>query len=204
MEFGRRQTPADVPRWCGHRGGERNAARPPKASQSDGSRSRGTCRERDVSLGVPSQRAASQKKNCKNFRARFAGGKGSKSLRLKGDGKIRDEILEDAAALGGKGFYRPFWAVQRVAGLLSTGSAGDFLPVGWDFRGFQTQIRRWRLIVRLPKSTTSARDHDVSGMAPPFRMMRAHRARIAANMSNMAVPICKKICRPWRTILPAV
>jgi imidazolonepropionase-like amidohydrolase len=57
--------------------------------------------------------------------------------------------------------------VQRVARFLSTGSAGDFLPVGWDFRGFQTQVRRWRLIVRLPKSTTSARDHDVSGMAPP-------------------------------------
>src|SRR6516225_7771447 len=82
----------------------------------------------------------------------------------------------------------------------STGSAGDF----WDFRGFQAQIRRWRLIVRLPKSTTSARDHDVSGMAPPSRMMRAHRSRMAANMSNMAAPICKKICRPWRTILPAV
>jgi hypothetical protein len=63
---------------------------------------------------------------------------------------------------------------------------------------------RWRLIVRVPKSTTSARDHDVSGMAPPSRMMRAHRSRIVANISNMAAPICKKICRPWRTILPAV
>ena len=51
---------------------------------------------------------------------------------------------------------------------------------------------------------TSARDHDVSGMAPPSRMMLAQRSRIAANMSNMAAAICKKICRPWRTILPAV
>ena len=106
--------------------------------------------------------------------------------------------------LEAEGIFRAFWAVQRVAGFPSTGFAGVFLPVGWDFRGFQTKIRRWRLIVRLPKSTTSARDHDVSGMAPPSRMMRAHRSRIAANMSNMAAPICKKICRPWRTILPAV
>ena len=118
--------------------------------------------------------------------------------------KIRDEIVEDAAALGGKGFSARFgqyngWLVPRQPPLRAI-----FLPVGWDFRGFQTQIRRWRLIVRLPKSTTSARDHDVSGMAPPSRMMRAQRSRIAANMSNMAAPICKKICRPWRTILPAV
>jgi len=116
--------------------------------------------------------------------------------------KIRDEIVEDAAALGGKGFSARFgqyngWLVPRQPPLRAI-----FLPVGWDFRGFQTQIRRWRPIVR--KSTTSARDHDVSGMAPPSRMMRAHRSRMATNMSNMAAPICKKICRPWRTILPAV
>jgi len=114
--------------------------------------------------------------------------------------KIRDEILEDAAE---RDFPRILGGTT-VAGFPSTGSAGDFLPVGWDFQGFQTQMRRWRLIVRVPKSTTSARDHDVSEMAPPSRMMRAHRSRIAANMSNMAAPICKKICRPWRTILPAV
>jgi hypothetical protein len=114
--------------------------------------------------------------------------------------KIRDEILEDAAE---RDFPRILGSTT-VPGFPSTGSSGDFLPVGWDFRGFQTQIRRWRLIVRVPKSTTSARDHDVSEMAPPSRMMRAHRSRIAANMSNMAAPICKKICRPWRTILPAV
>ena len=114
--------------------------------------------------------------------------------------KIRDEIFEDAAALGGKGFSGRFGQCNGWLVPPSTGSAGDF----WDFRGFQAQIRRWRLIVRLPKSTTSARDHDVSGMAPPSRMMRAHRSRMAANMSNMAAPICKKICRPWRTILPAV
>jgi len=117
--------------------------------------------------------------------------------------KIRDEILEDAAALGGKGFSAHFgqqrWLVSRQPALRAI-----FSRYGWDFRGFQTQICRWRLIVRLPKSTTSARDHDVSGMAPPSRMMRAHRSRIVANMSNMAAPICKKICRPWRTILPAV
>ena len=47
-----------------------------------------------------------------------------------------------------------------MAGSPSTASAADFLPVGWDFRGFQTQICRWRPIVR--KSTTSAGDHDVS------------------------------------------
>jgi hypothetical protein len=52
--------------------------------------------------------------------------------------------------------------------------------------------------------TTSARDHDVSGMAPPSCMMRAHRSQMAANISNMAAPICRKICRPWRTILPAI
>jgi len=113
---------------------------------------------------------------------------------------LRDEILEDAAE---RDFPRILGSTT-VPGFPSTGSSGDFLPVGWDFRGFQTQIRRWRLIVRVPKSTTSARDHDVSEMAPPSRMMRAHRSRIAANMSNMAAPICKKICRPWRTILPAV
>jgi hypothetical protein len=117
--------------------------------------------------------------------------------------KIRDEILEDAAALGGKGFSAHFgqqrWLVSRQPALRAI-----FSRYGWDFRGFQTQICRWRLIVRVPKSTTSARDHDVSGMAPPSRMMRAHRSRIVANMSNMAAPICKKICRPWRTILPAV
>src|ERR1700693_40937 len=117
--------------------------------------------------------------------------------------KIRDEILEDAAALGGKGFSAHFgqqrWLVSRQPALRAI-----FSRYGWGFRGFQTQICRWRRIVRLPKSTTSARDHDVSGMAPPSRMMRAHRSRIVANMSNMAAPICKKICRPWRTILPAV
>jgi|GEM_PF-6299910 len=117
--------------------------------------------------------------------------------------KIRDEILEGAAALGGKGFSAHFgqqrWLVSRQPALRAI-----FSRYGWDFRGFQTQICRWRLIVRLPKSTTSARDHDVSGMAPPSRMMRAHRSRIVANISNMAAPICKKICRPWRTILPAV
>ena len=117
--------------------------------------------------------------------------------------KIRDEILEDAAALGGKGFSAHFgqqrWLVSRQPALRAI-----FSRYGWDFRGFQTQICRWRLIVRVPKSTTSARDHDVSGMAPPSRMMRAHRSRIVANISNMAAPICKKICRPWRTILPAV
>src|SRR6202166_4228829 len=117
--------------------------------------------------------------------------------------KIRDEILEDAAALGGKGFSAHFgqqrWLVSRQPALRAI-----FSRYGWDFRGVQTQICRWRLIVRVPKSTTSARDHDVSGMAPPSRMMRAHRSRIVANISNMAAPICKKICRPWRTILPAV
>ena len=45
---------------------------------------------------------------------------------------------------------------------------------------------------------------DVSGMAPPSRMMRAQRSRIAANMSDMAALIFKNIRRPWRTILPAV
>jgi hypothetical protein len=41
----------------------------------------------------------------------------------------------------------------------------------------------------------SARDHDVSGMAPPSHIMRAQRSRIAANMSNMAALIFKNICR---------
>ena len=102
------------------------------------------------------------------------------------------------------GIFRLFWAVQRW--LVSRQPTPDviFPREGWDFREFQTQIRRWRLIVPVAKSTTRARDHDVSGMAPPSRMMRAQRSRIAANMSNMAAPICKKICRPWRTILPAV
>jgi hypothetical protein len=36
---------------------------------------------------------------------------------------------------------------ERVAGFPSTGSAGDFFPQVWDFREFQTQIRRWRFIV---------------------------------------------------------
>ena len=43
-------------------------------------------------------------------------------------------------------------------------------------------------------------DHDVSGMAPPSRRMRAQRSRIAVNKSNMAALIFKNICRPWRTI----
>ena len=100
--------------------------------------------------------------------------------------------------------FSPILGSATVAGFPPTDCAGNFFREGWDFREFQTQIRRWRLIVRVAKSTTRARDHDVSGMAPPSRMMLAHRSRIAANMSNMAAPICKKICRPWRTILPAV
>ena len=102
------------------------------------------------------------------------------------------------------GIFRPFLAVQRWLVSRQPTLQVIFSREGWDFREFQTQIRRWRLIVRVAKSTTRARDHDVSGMAPPSRMMRAQRSRIAPNMSNMAAPICKKICRPWRTILPAV
>jgi hypothetical protein len=73
-------------------------------------------------------------------------------------------------ALGGKGFSARFgqyngWLVPRQPPL-----GAIFCPSA----GIQTQIRRWRPIVR--KSTTSAGDHDVSGMAPPSRMMRAHLA----------------------------
>jgi hypothetical protein len=35
-------------------------------------------------------------------------------------------------------------------------------------------------------------------------MMSAQRSRIAANISNTAALIFNTICRPWRTILPAV
>lgn len=47
----------------------------------------------------------------------------------------------------------------------------------------------------------SARDHDVSGMAPPSHIMRAQRSRIAANMSNMAALIFKNICRRQQDML---
>jgi hypothetical protein len=117
--------------------------------------------------------------------------------------KIRDEILEDAAALGGKGFSAHFG--QCNGGWFPVNwLCGRFLPSGLGFSRVSDTDTPWRLIVRVPKSATSARDHDVSGMAPSSRMMLAQRSRIAANMSNMAAPICKKICRPWRTILPAV
>ena len=45
---------------------------------------------------------------------------------------------------------------------------------------------------------------DESGIAPPSCMRRAQRSRIALNRSSMAALILKNICRPWRTILPAV
>ena len=43
--------------------------------------------------------------------------------------KIRDEILEDATALGGMGFS-PILGSETVAGSPPTGSKGDFLPSG--------------------------------------------------------------------------
>src|SRR5487761_166530 len=52
--------------------------------------------------------------------------------------------------------------------------------------------------------TCRAGGQDVSGIAPPSCMRRAQRARIALNRSSMAALIFKTICRPWRTILPAV
>jgi len=117
--------------------------------------------------------------------------------------KIRDEVLEDAVTLGGMGFSAHFgqrdggWSpVNRLCGRYFSCQARIFESFrhryarGGSSFGFQEHDQ--------------PRDHDVSGMAPPSRMMLAQRSRIAANMSNMAAPICKKICRPWRTILPAV
>jgi hypothetical protein len=43
--------------------------------------------------------------------------------------KIRDEILEDATALGGMGFS-PILGSATVAGSPATGSEGDFLSSG--------------------------------------------------------------------------
>jgi hypothetical protein len=43
--------------------------------------------------------------------------------------KIRDEILEDATALGGMGFS-PILGSATVAGSQATGSEGDFLSSG--------------------------------------------------------------------------
>ena len=76
--------------------------------------------------------------------------------------KIRDEIFEDAATLGGNGIFRPFWAARRWLVSRHPVPRAIFCRQGWDFREFQTQIRRWRFIVRVPNSTTSARDHDGS------------------------------------------
>ena len=69
------------------------------------------------------------------------------------------------------------------------------------FEGFR---RGSAMAVSGSQERNSAGDHDLSRMAPPSRMMRAQRSRIALNMSTMAAPILRNVCRPWRTILPAV
>ena len=99
--------------------------------------------------------------------------------------------------------FPPILGSATVAGVCVTGSEGDFCRQGSRFRRFRAQLRHRGFNVPFPKST-KAPDHNVSGMAPPSRMMCAQRLRIAANMSNMAAPIFKNIWRPWRTILPAV
>jgi hypothetical protein len=60
------------------------------------------------------------------------------------------------------------------------------------------------VLLRSQEREIAARDHAVSEMAPPSRMMRAQRALIAANISNTAAPIFNNICRPWLTIFAAV
>ena len=82
-----------------------------------------------------------------------------------------------AASAAETGVFEHFWRGSAVIGPLARASG----------------TRKYRAI-----------GQDVSGMAPPSRMMRAQRSRIAANMSNMAALIFKNIRRPWRTILPAV
>ena len=117
--------------------------------------------------------------------------------------KIRDEILEDATALGGMGFS-PILGSATVAGFSVNRVQGRFFAVrAGAFEGLRRGSAVW-VHCSASRKRKSARDHDVSGMAPPSRMMRAQCSRIAANRSNMAVLIFKNICRPWRTILPAV
>src|ERR1035437_2333213 len=65
-----------------------------------------------------------------------------------------------------------------------SGGADDLVPL-W------TRLRRRRSVARTGMRKCRARGQDVSGMAPPSRMMRAQRSRIAANMSNMAALIFK-------------
>ena len=117
--------------------------------------------------------------------------------------KIRDEVLEDAVTLG-EWDFPPILGSATEAGFPPTDCAGNFFPSGLGF----LRVSDTDTPVAAHRSGCQEHDrrpdHDVSGMAPPSRMMLAQRSRIAANMSNMAAPICKKICRPWRTILPAV
>ena len=101
------------------------------------------------------------------------------------------------------GIFRSFWAVQRWL-VSRQPTCRQFFPVRAEI--FESFRHRYPVAAHRSGCQEHDRrpDHDVSGMAPPSRMMLAQRSRIAANMSNVAAPICKKICRPWRTILPAV
>jgi hypothetical protein len=82
----------------------------------------------------------------------------------------------------------------------------DFNSERWRFRMSWARLRnRRRGVFGLPKARKCrAPGQDVSGMAPPSRMTRAQRSRIAANRGSMAALIFKNVCRLWRTILPAV
>src|SRR5271168_95533 len=65
-----------------------------------------------------------------------------------------------------KGIFRAFWAVQRWLGFPSTGFAGDFFPSRLEFSRVSDTDTPVAAHRSGSKSTTSARDHDVSGMAP--------------------------------------
>ena len=114
---------------------------------------------------------------------------------------IRDGLLDEAITLGRMVFSAHFVRCDRRWHLRQLAPRAIFAIGAGIFEGFRHGSA---MAVSGSQERNSAGDHDLSRMAPPSRMMRAQRSRIALNMSTMAAPILRNVCRPWRTILPAV